>query len=86
MSTKLYNGIKFNSNKFSEVIKQLHSLKEEAVNNNIKNNATHRGKQRLMVVIHNKPNIIDRKQEKGHYNMIAAFLFLLVISLIIVSQ
>lgn len=36
MSTKLYNGIKFNSNKFSEVIKQLHSLKEEAVNNIMK--------------------------------------------------
>lgn len=38
-------------------------------------NTSHRGKQLLMAVIYNKPNIIDRKQEKGHYNMIVAFLF-----------
>lgn len=31
MSTKLYTGIKFKSNKLGEVIRQLHSLKEEAV-------------------------------------------------------
>lgn len=30
MSTKLYNGIKFKSNKLSTVIRQLNSLKEEA--------------------------------------------------------
>ena len=31
MSTKLYNGIKFKSNKLGTVIRQLHSLKEESV-------------------------------------------------------
>ena len=31
MSTKLYNGIKFKSNKLSTVIRQLHSLKEESI-------------------------------------------------------
>lgn len=31
MSTKLYNGIKFKSNKLGTVIQQLHSLKEESV-------------------------------------------------------
>ena len=30
MSTKLYNGIKFNSNRLGTVIRQLHSLKEDA--------------------------------------------------------
>ena len=33
MSTKLYNGIKFKSNKLGTVIRQLHGLKEEAVKN-----------------------------------------------------
>lgn len=33
MSTKLYTGIKFNSNKLGAVIRQLHSLKDEAVSN-----------------------------------------------------
>jgi hypothetical protein len=36
MSTKLYNGIKFKSNKLSEVIRQLHGLKEEAKENVMK--------------------------------------------------
>lgn len=31
MSIKLYNGIKFNSNKLSTVIRQLHSIKEESI-------------------------------------------------------
>ena len=31
MSIKLYNGIKFKSNKLGTVIRQLHSLKEESV-------------------------------------------------------
>ena len=31
MSTKLYNGVKFKSNKLGTVIRQLHSLKEESV-------------------------------------------------------
>lgn len=33
MSTKLYNGIKFNSNRLGTVIRQLHSLKEDARRN-----------------------------------------------------
>lgn len=33
MSTKLYTGIKFNSNRLGTVIRQLHDLKEEAVAN-----------------------------------------------------
>lgn len=33
MSTKLYNGIKFKSNKLGTVIRQLHGLKEEAIKN-----------------------------------------------------
>lgn len=33
MSTKVYNGIKFKSNKLSTVIRQLNSLKEESIKN-----------------------------------------------------
>lgn len=36
MSTKLYTGIKFKSNKLGEVIRQLHALKEEATENVMK--------------------------------------------------
>lgn len=36
MSIKLYTGIKFNSNKLSTVIRQLHALKEEATENVMK--------------------------------------------------